>query len=227
MGSFISTRDSFLVDDSLEKAGNHTSDEWADQVDWHVHHGHWVCFWVGVTVEQSLENGLNKAYSWVDATTGNTRSDSDGSIQGETYGDTVHWHVLRTILLDDLKDKGNEEASHDSLNEEDLANQLSTIIAAVSWAQLGDVVGSWHWKYLVILWEPDHGGGAAEASEDSSEELEEHDDLTEDDAESGIIVSMLDHHTNCYCRIEMPTTDCSEHLGHDGNCESDTDWGMG
>jgi len=179
----LSAGDGLLVDDSLEESGYHASNHWTNQVNGQVHHCLWLRIWVGMTVEESLEDGLDEADGGVDAATGNTRGDLDGGVQGESNCDSIYWHVFGSIMLHDLENEGNEHTSHNSLDEEDLTNHLATIVAAVSWAQLGDIVGSWNWEDLLVLWEPHHGSGASKASEDGAEELEEHDGLPIDNSE--------------------------------------------
>lgn len=226
-GCLFTAGDGFLVDDSLEEACDHTSNEWTNHVNGQVHHMNWSGIWVGMSIEESLENSLDETDSWVDAATGNTRGDLDGSVQGQSNGNTIHRHVLGSILLYDLKNEGNEEAGHDGLNEENLTSQFATIIAAVSWAQLGDVVGSGNWEYLLVLREPHHGGGTSEATEDGAEELEEHDDLPVHNAEGGVIVPVLDHHADCYCWIKVSATNRAEHLSHYCNSEANANWRVG
>lgn len=220
----LASADSLLVDDFLEKAGDHTSDEWADQINWHVHHCNWWRVGVGVSIEKSLEDGLNQADGWVDATSRNTWGNGDGGIQGESDGDTIGWHVASSVVLNDLENESNKESGHDGLNEENFADEFTTIVAAHSWAKLRDVVRSWHWECFVVLWKPDHGSGAESAAKGSSKELEKHHDLTINDAEGDIVMSMLYHHSHRDGRIKVPSTNGAEHLGHDGNGQADANW---
>lgn len=174
-----------------------------------------------MTVEESLENGLDEAYSWVDAAARDSGGDLDGSVQGKTYGEAVHWHVLGSVLLHNLEHENDEEGSHDGLNEEYLPDHLASIVAAESWAQLSDIVGSGHWERLIILREENHGSSAEDASECGSNKLEEHHNLTVDNTERNVVMSVLNHHTNCYSRIKVSATDSTEHLGH--HCDREAD----
>jgi hypothetical protein len=203
LGDSLSSVVGDLHENSLEKSGDHTSDEWRDEVDWHVHQLLWWSIWVGMSVEESLEDSLDEADGWVDAATRDAGGDLDGSVESEADGESVDWGLLGSVVLDDLEDEANEEEGHDTLNEEHLEGHLSTIVAAVSWAELGDVVGSGDWEGLVILRKEDHGSSAEEASEPGSNELEEHHNLTVNDAEWKVIMLVLDHHTNCNSWIEM------------------------
>ena len=169
---FLSTRDGSLVDESLEHAGEDTSKCWGNQIDWQVRHLDWLGLGVGVTIEKSLENGLDEADGWVDASTRDATSNNDGSVQGKSNSETVDWHVGGSVVIDNLADEGNEECGHDHFNQEDRTSKLAIIVAASSWTKLRDVMGSWCWECLVVLWEPDHGCGAGRAPNHSSKELE-------------------------------------------------------
>ena len=57
-----------LDENLVEESSEHATKEWTDQVDWHVHHLLGWCVGVGVTVVHSLEEGLDEANGWVDAT---------------------------------------------------------------------------------------------------------------------------------------------------------------
>lgn len=127
-------------------------------------------------------------------------------------------------MLHDLEDKANEETGHDGLNQESFTNKLAAIVAAESWAKLSDVVRSRHWEHLLFLWEPDHGCGAESAAHESSNELEEHHDLSIDEAEGKVIMSMLDHHTQGNSWVKVTATDGAEHLGHDCDGEANANW---
>ena len=177
-----------------------------------------------MAVEESLENRLDEANGWVDGTTRNARGDLNSGVESKTNGESVHWHVLGSVVLHDLEDKGNEEEGHNTFDEEDLEYHFTSIVAAISWAKLGDVVGAWSWKGLVILWESDHGTSAKDATEKGTDELEKHHNLSVHNSEWDIVMSVLNHHTDGNSGIKMSTTNRSEHLCHDGDCEADADW---
>lgn len=221
---FLSSVVGDLDEDSLEESGGHTSNEWTEQVDWHVHQLLWWGIWVGMSVEQSLEDSLDEADGWVDAATRDAGGNLDSSVEREADGESVDWGLFGSVMLHDLKHEGNEEECHDSLNEEDLEDHLTTIIAAVSWAQLSDVVGSCDWQRLVILRKEDHGSSTEEASNPSSNELEKHHNLSVNDTEWKVIMLVLDHHTDCNSWVKMTARDRSVHLDHDGKGKADAEW---
>jgi hypothetical protein len=124
-------------------------------------------------------------------------------------------------VLDNLEDEADEEPGHNSLDKENLEDHLATITAAVSWAELSDVVRSWNWEGLVILWQEDHSSSGEEASNESSDNLEEHHNLSINNTEWKVVMLVLDHHTNCNSWVEMTTGDGSVHLDHDSDGETE------
>jgi len=180
-----------------------------------------------VAIENSLENSLDEANSWVNATTSDSGGDLDGTVKSKSDGESINWHILGTIMFDDLENKGNEEHSHDKFNEENLEYHLSTVIATISWAKLGDIVGSSSWKSLVILRQEDHSSSAEETSDACTNELEEHNYLSVYNTEWEVIVSVLNHHTDCYSWIKMSATNGSKHLSANSDSKTNTNWCVG
>ena len=71
----------------------------------------------------------------------------------------------------DLENEGYEKESHHKFNEECLTHELSTIVAAISWAQLGEVVTASRWKMSIFLWAKWEAHKANGASEHASKNL--------------------------------------------------------
>lgn len=149
----------------VEESCKHAAKEWADQINGQVHQCLWLGIWVSVSVEKSLEDRLDKAYCWVDATTRDTRGNLDSCIECESDGKSVDRSVVvSAVLVFDLKDEVHKEESHHKFNQEHLKNKLSSIVAAVSWAKLSNVMTSWLGQFLFVLWQPNHGSSTKNAT---------------------------------------------------------------
>ena len=157
-------------------------------------------------VENLLENGLDDSDSWVDASSRDSGRDQNSSVKSHSDGKSINWHVLRSVVFGNLKNKSNKESSHEGLNKQSFEHHNTTIIAAKSWAELGDIVRSWSWKGLSILWCIDHSSGTSSTSNECSKALEDNHGSSEYDAETKTVMSMLNHHSQCNSWIKMRTT---------------------
>jgi hypothetical protein len=153
--SSFSSSQSCLIDISLEATSEYTTHERTEQVHWEVDESSSWGIWIGMTVHNFLVEWLGKTDSWVNGTTGNSRSDLDSGVESNTNAHGVDWHVFGSVVLNDLENESNEEESHNHLNKEYFAEKFSTIIASINWAKLGDVVGSSSWEFVFVLWEND------------------------------------------------------------------------
>lgn len=144
----------------------------------------------------------------------------NASVEGKTNGKGVDWDILGTVVLHDLENEGNKQEGHEEFDQECLHHKFSVIVATVGWAQLCKVVTSLSWELVVLLWAEWEAHEADGASEHASEDLREHDEDTVENTWTARLVSMLNHHRDCYCWVEVPATYRPKDLGHDENDKS-------
>lgn len=222
--SVLCLGNSILIEVSLEDSSEDTTEKWTNDVSSLVDELGFWCVRVDSCVHHFLENGLNDTDGWVEASSGNAAGSLNAGVQSNTDSEGIEWNILGSIMLDDLDNEGNEKESHHELNEHGLTHKLSTVVAAVGWAKLGEVVSSGSWEGVTLLgaqWESHQADGA---SKHSSEDLGYNNKDTVENAGTARLMSMLNHHGNGDCWVEVPTTYRTEHLGHDKNDEANTGW---
>jgi len=217
--------DGEFVDQFLEETSQESTKEWTTNVNYGVVWLGLLGLWVGVVVGHLLENRLDEADGWVDATSGNTAGFSDCAVEGETDSHGVDWRVGGSVVLGNNQNEGDEHESADSLNCENSKHIITIIVATVDWAELGNpevVAANWNFLEVFLLeWE---GHDADGASEDGTNTLAEDDEEREAQVSSEMSFSLLPKHTDRHGWVKMTTTDWSKHLGHNHNCETNGSW---
>ena len=171
----VSFSNSVLVEVSLEDACENAAKSSSSNVCTLVDQGGLRGTGVDPLIHDSLEDWLNGADGWVDASAGNTFRGLDARVESDTNGDSVEWNVLGTIMLHNLDNKSDKEESHHELNKESLWHELATIIAAICWAKLMQVVVALWWNLGFFRW----GKWEAHKTYGTSEHCTEH--LSKDD----------------------------------------------
>jgi hypothetical protein len=217
--------DGILIEISLEESGEDSSEKRSDNIGSLVGELSFWGSWVDSSVHHFLENWLNDTDGWVEASSGNAGGGLNAGIESNTNSEGIEWDILGSVVLDDLDDEGDEEEGHHELNEHSLTHELSTVVAAVGWAELSKIVLSTYWDGATLLssqWESHEADGASEhAAEDLSDDNK---DSVEYTGATGL-VSVLNHHGHGDSWVKVSSANRSEYLSHDKYCKANASWG--
>lgn len=215
--------DSILVEVSLEHASEDTAQESGTNVGSLVEKRClWGC-WVDPSIHDSLENWLNDADGWVDATAGDTTSDLEAGVESEANSSSVEWHISGSVMLHDLDHEGHEEECHNELNPEHLSGHLAIIVAAIMGAQLLQVVSTF-WDLVAALgaqWETHEADSTANHGSDG---LSNNDKQRVEEGRSAQVMSVFNEDGNGDGRIKVASTDWSKDLSHCEEGQTNTHW---
>jgi len=144
--------DGEFVDQFLEYTSQESTEKWTTNVYCDVVGLGLFGLWVCVVVGHLLENRLNEAYGWVDATSGNTAGFSNGTVKSETNSHGVDWRVGGSVVLGDDQYESDEHESAHSLDCEYSQKIITIIVATVNWAELSnpEVIGA-NWNLLDVF----------------------------------------------------------------------------
>lgn len=121
--------------------------------------------------------------------------------------------------MSDNKDEGHEQESANQLDGESLSNQATTVVAALIWAELSNVVvcvAAWNSPDIWFLSEV-KGHKRDEASYNGSQDLEDHSENGKHDIEAEMSFALFPEHAEGNSRIKMTSTDASKYGGHNEN----------
>lgn len=217
--------DGEFVDQLLEETGQESTEKWSTDVHYRVVWLGLLGLWVGVVVGHLLENRLDEAYGWVDATSGNTAGFSHGAVKSKTNSHAVDWRVGGSVMLGDDQYESDEHESAHGLDSEHSKHIITIIVATVDWAELGnpEIIGAnWNlFDVFLLEWESHEADGT---SEDGTETLADNDEECEAQVSSEMSFTLFPEHADGHSRIEMSATYRSKHLSHNHDSESDCCW---
>jgi len=141
-----------FVDKFLENTSEESTEKWTSNVHNRVVWLGLFSLWVGIVVGHLLENRLDEAYGWVDATSGNTAGFSHGTVKSKTNSHGVDWRVGGSVVLGNNQYESDEHKCANGFDSEYSKEIITIIIATVDWAELSNpvVIGS-SWNFFDIF----------------------------------------------------------------------------
>ena len=203
--------DGEFVDQFLEDTSQESTEKWSSNVHYGVVWLGLLGLWVGVVVGHLLENRLNEAYGWVDATSGNTAGFSNGAVKSKTNSHGVDWRVGGSVVLGDNQYESDEHKCANSFDCKYSKEIITIIIATVDWAELSNpvVIGS-SWNFFDIFLFERESHNADGTSEDGTKTLADNDEEGEAQVSSEMSFTLLPEHTDGHGRIKMTTAYLTE-----------------